>query len=167
MREELTQERLKELLHYDPETGAWTWLVDRGGARKGKRAGCLAPNGYWYVRVNGYLHLSHRLAFLYMLGKLPDDEVDHINCLPSDNRWTNLRPCTRTQNEYNSGPRRNNKTGMKGVYFCKRRQRFISRIRDKGKHRWLGQFLTATEAAAAYNVAAIQLHGEFAVLNPI
>lgn len=100
---ELTQFRLKELLHYDPETGVFTWKVDAKGGRvkAGQRAGHLAACGYLTIRVEGKLRRGARLAHLYMIGRWPDEVVDHRNGLRSDDRWANLRPCTQAQNTEN------------------------------------------------------------------
>lgn len=168
MREELTQERLRELLHYDPETGVFTWNK-RVGQRVlgGARAGSVGSHGYLLIQVKGISYRAHRLAFLYMLGKPPDGEVDHINGERLDNRWTNLREASRSENQRNTGPRHDNTSGYKGVGFHKGREMFQAQIKIDGRNIHLGYFLCPRKAAHAYNKAAIQLHGEFAVLNPI
>lgn len=98
----LTQERLKEAYHYDPESGAFTRL---SGIGKGKvYVGEGSANGYGYINisVDGKTYLSHRLAFLYQLGHYPEYLVDHINGIKHDNRWCNLRDVTHAVNSINS-----------------------------------------------------------------
>ena len=155
----LTQARLKELLHYDPVTGAFTWRVGRIGAGKGKRAGYRAANGYCSVRVDGCLYYAHRLAFLYTTGEWPPNEIDHRNGNPTDNRWLNLRTATRSQNEANNGPHAGNRSGFKGVI------RNGGRWQTRCGAEYIGLFVTREEAARAYDEAALARWGEFARLN--
>ena len=151
----LTHTRLNELLHYDPETGVFTWRVGRAGASKGKRAGSRAANGYCSIRVDRRLYYVHRLAFLYTTGKWPPDEIDHINGNPTDNRWRNLRAATRSQNEANGPPRGD----FKGV--TRTGGRWVARCgRD-----YLGCFRAPEEAARIYDKAAVAKWGEYARPN--
>jgi hypothetical protein len=96
----LTQARLKELLHYDPESGAITWASRPSSRVKvGMLAGKVHPTqGYRQVRADKSLYYAHRLAWLYMTGEWPAADVDHINHVRDDNRWSNLRGATRSQN---------------------------------------------------------------------
>ena len=98
----LTQERLKQLLNYDPETGIFTRIISvSSNALKGDIAGWINGHGYRQLSIDYKKYDCHRLAFLYMLGKLPNEEVDHINHIRSDNRWINLREVTRHENKKN------------------------------------------------------------------
>lgn len=112
----LTQERLKHLLRYNPETGVFTWLVlpKRTRSNKGDIFGTW-DRGYFVGQVDGVLYKLHRLAFLYMTGAFPPEQVDHINGVRSDNRWCNLRVCNNAENNQNRGRQANNKFGIKGV----------------------------------------------------
>ena len=94
----LTQERLKELLEYDPETGFFTRLIGRSGprARSGDVAGCDNGQGYIRIYVDGRPYKGHRLAWFYVHGAWPR-EIDHINGDKSDNKLANLRPATRSR----------------------------------------------------------------------
>lgn len=167
MKEELTQERLKELLDYDPETGVFTWLVTNSTRNvAGNEAGCRA-DGKVYVGVDGRMYRAHRLAWLYVHGEFPSENLDHVNRDWQDNRIDNLRIASQEENMRNRGRQRNNTTGYKGVSFIRRDKRYQAKIQHSGKHQHLGYFTCPREAAHAYNKAAIQLHGEFAVLNPI
>lgn len=157
----LTQERLKELLDYDPATGFFTHLTSgRGRGRKaGARAGCLEL-GYTMVGVCGRKYQAHRLAWFFVHGAWPRDQLDHINMQRSDNRIANLREATNAQNGANCPARRRNKCGKKGV--SKMKGRWRAQIFKNKRQVHLGLFATAEEAHAAYVAAARIHHGEFA-----
>lgn len=99
----LTQERLKHLLHYDLETGEWTWLNPPN--HNTRLLGCVAGNvradGYRTIRIDGCGYYAHRLAFLYVTGIWPSEEVDHKDRNPYNCAWSNLREATSSQNKYN------------------------------------------------------------------
>ena len=152
---DLTQARLRELINYDPHTGVFTRLVSRGGAPAGSLAGCHCSNGYLQVRIDRRAHLSHRLAFLYMYGAVPE-EVDHINHVRDDNRWANLRPTTRTGNNRNLGKRHDNTSAVVGVSWCKRGGRWRAQIRAGGRQVHLGYFTHREDAIAARKAANIK-----------
>lgn len=101
MRRELTAERLRELLHYDPDTGAFTWLVSRGKAKRGDVAGWPNGRGYLQVGIDGRAPSLHRPAFLWMTGAYPAGAVDHINGDGTDNRWANIRCVSASDNQRN------------------------------------------------------------------
>lgn len=143
---ELTQARLKELLHYDPETGIFTWLVAKGRCPKGKKAGVVKENGYISIGVDGKYYYAHRLAYLYMTGDWPPVLVDHANRDPSDNSWPNLRPATCTQNHANKIGY--GSTGFKGVRPDKKK--WMARIGINGRTRYIGVFATPEEANSAF-----------------
>lgn len=90
MKKELTQKELSELLYYDKETGNFIWLVGKGPAKIGSVAGVRVVGESVKITIDGKLYLAHRLAFLYMTGKFPDDIVRHMNDIGDDNRWSNL-----------------------------------------------------------------------------
>jgi hypothetical protein len=159
---QLTQERLKELLHYDESTGLFVRLIGSGGSKAGDVAGYLCQNGYAYVRVAGYTFLAHRLAWFYVHGVTPPYEIDHINGKKSDNRLCNLRLSTKSENMCNQTKYANNTTGYKGVTFRKKEGRYQAQIRLNGKPRYLGLFSNPQDAHAAYAAAAKELHGQFA-----
>jgi hypothetical protein len=99
---ELTQERLKELLHYDPETGIFTNLTQRGGhAKKGAVAGTKNSIGYVCIRIDYDQYRAHRLAWLYVYGEFPEKFIDHMNEIRDDNRIINLRLATHQENLHN------------------------------------------------------------------
>lgn len=155
---QLTQERLKELLSYDPLTGGFLWLRSRCG-RVGHHAGGQRP--YSTIKIDGKSYLSHRLAWLYAHGSPPaDKDIDHINGDPSDNRIANLRLASHSQNLANQKINKNNSTGFKGVIPS--RKRFRARIRINRTVINLGVFDTPEAAHAEYFAKAQELYGQFA-----
>lgn len=161
----LTHDRLVELLIYDPDTGEFRWRKSlRGPARAGNLAGTTTgmKRGRRKIKIDQVFYRSARLAFLYMTGEWPEGEVDHINRTPSDDRWVNLREATRRENVRNRGATALNKTGLKGVFWDKRRNAYIAQIVTESGNKRLGKFATAAEAHAAYREAANIYHGEFA-----
>lgn len=161
----ITLSRLREIVHYDPHSGVFTWCVDRGGhVKAGKVAGSLSPTGYWVIRLDDRLYPAHRLAWLYMTGGWPPHDIDHENLERADNRFANLRSATRAQNRANTRVHKHNKCGFKGVSFRARGHRnpYEAKIRINKKLKHLGNFATAEEAHSAYAAAARQHYGEFA-----
>ena len=156
----LTAERLRELLHYDPKTGIFTWLVSRRVVRAGDQAGTVKEDGYLYIKIDQRSHLGHRLAWLYMTGKWPPDQVDHRDLVGSHNWWENLRLADNSQNNANSECRA--ASGIKGVTWVESRKRWQAQITVHGRNIFLGRFSEAGEAAAAYATAARAHFGEFA-----
>lgn len=154
---------LKSILHYDPDTGIFTWLAalsDR--IRVGNHAGYRRPDGYLLIRINKQTYRAHRLAWMYVHGRWPTNQIDHINCDPRDNRIVNLREATQSQNNMNVGARRTNTSGYKGVSWHKAHNKWRAVIQVNGKHKHLGLFATAEEAAAVHDATAKAIYGEFA-----
>jgi hypothetical protein len=160
--EMLTQERLKELLDYDPETGIFTHRVSRGRRVAGVVTNCATTGGYIKLSICNKRYYAHRVAWIYVHGRWPSEQIDHINHVTSDNRIANLREATRSQNSANSGPRRNNKSGKKGVFFLRQTGKWRASIRKDKRRIYLGCFDTVEEAHASYAAAARDIHGEFA-----
>lgn len=155
----LTAERLRELLHYSPETGVFTWKKRRGGSAKpGNVAGRLNDNGYWRIRVDGPEYFGHRLAWLYVHGVWPDAEIDHIDRNRANNRIDNLRQATRWENCQNTPPRPTGTSRYRGVSFEARRSLWRAQIARRGRNAFLGYFDTEEEAFAAYVAAVKMLH---------
>jgi hypothetical protein len=121
----LSQELLKQLLSYCPETGEFRWRVDRNQhVASGDVAGRVGKSGrlkgYRRITVGGRKYLSGRLAHFYMTGEWPTDQIDHIDRNPSNDAWGNLRSVSQSLNKRNTGAYRNNKSGVMGVYLDKR-----------------------------------------------
>lgn len=156
-----TQDELKALYHYDPETGVFTHLQSRGKGKAGQPAGNINGYGYREMRVCNSLFQAHRLAFLYMTGTFPEKPltVDHINGVRDDNRWCNLRLADARQQNWNSPADKDNQSGIKGAWPCKQTGRWVSMLQDGKTRIWLGRFDTAEEAHAAWIKAASELRG--------
>jgi hypothetical protein len=159
----VTQARLKELLHYDPKTGIFIWIKARRSTVVGTVAGYYSPT-YVKIQIDQNFYVAQRLAWLYMTGAWPDDELDHKDCDRHNNAWSNLRPATRYLNAMNSSKRKNPKSSkFKGVYWRGGRyQKWEARITFMGKEYYLGRFIDEKEAHKAYIVAAKKYCGEFA-----
>ena len=149
-------------LSYNPETGIFIWLTSRR-VKKGSEAGSDFL-GYNRIKLKGSSYMAHRLAFLITYEYMPAF-VDHKDTIRNHNWIKNLRECTRYQNGYNRGPKKNNTSGYKGV--TKKCLRWQSKISFEGKEIYLGLFICKHEAALAYNEAAKKYHGEFAYLNTL
>lgn len=160
----ITQARLKQVLHYDPQTGVFTWLVNISTRNRiGDIAGTLRSDGYIRLQIDGVRKYASHWAYLYMNGEYPRDEVDHEDRDRANNAWFNLRPSTKSQNSANR-PKRVRESGLlRGV--TRRNGRFVSQIRAHGVHRYLGVYTTEQEAHEAYSIEAIKAHGEFSVLH--
>ena len=145
----LTQERIKELLHYCPKTGVFTWLINMSNSIKvGREAGHLG-HGYRTIRVDRNLYLAHRLAFLYMTGEMPRHQVDHIDQSKANNRWSNLRAATNLENHKNRPLNKNNKSGVSGVSWNNKSGKWVSQITVDGKSVFLGHFKRKDKAIEA------------------
>ena len=157
----LSLSRLKQVLHYEPETGQFTRVQAGRGVTVGPICGSEC-DGYRTVVIDGSSYRLHRLAFLYMEGEWPQAKVDHINGDRADNRWANLRHATIRQNSHNRKTRSDSKCGLKGVSWNARPQKWMARIGVDGKSKYLGVYKTPEEAHTAYVVAADRYFGEFA-----
>lgn len=154
----LTQERLMALLHYNPETGVFTRLVDSANRRC--RAGeTIRPqkSGRVHIGVDGRRYLGTHLAWLYIHGKFPAFEVDHINVVSVDDRKGNLRDVPHALNVQNvRTARRHSKTGVLGVVV--KSGAYYAQITINGRTRSLGRFDTKEAAHAAYVEAKRKYH---------
>lgn len=159
----LTQESLKEILDYDPETGLFLWLKSTGPrAIIGTRAGTPHNKGYWFIRILGETHLAHRLAFLWMTGAFPENDVDHANMDRSDNRWANLRAATRSQNRANTKIRADNASGYKGVCWNPKTRKWRAQTMKDGRRLYLGEYPSKEAAYQKYTEAFCENFKEFA-----
>lgn len=151
---------LKNQLKYNHETGIFKWIVSNSNRVKvGQEAGYLGPDGYKYIRINNILFRAHRLAWLYVNGSMPSIFIDHINGNRSDNRISNLRLATHSQNLLNTNKKSHNTSGYKGVSFYK--GKWVAECRSNHVRKYLGRFETAEEASIAYINYAKENHKEF------
>lgn len=154
----VTQARLKELLDYNPSTGIFTWREGRGGMAAGSVAGCVSSEGYVQLTVDGKHYKAHRLAWLYVHGEFPLNQLDHINRVRTDNRICNLRPATHAENAQNQRKHRDNTSGVTGVSWDKKSRKWRANIRLNGRKIFLGLYETIKEAAAARAAGKAKLH---------
>ena len=158
-RPELTAEKLRELLHYDPATGIFTWKVRTANQVKAGDVAGSPSGGYLQIMVLSRLYKAHRLAWLYTSGEWPKDQLDHVNRVRTDNRISNLREATNKQNQQNTGKRRDNTSGHPGVYWYKRISKWQAQITHNQKHIHLGSFTTVEEAIAARKAGELKYWG--------
>jgi len=145
----LTQERLKEVLDYNPETGVFRWRESVGNVQAGAEAGTPNDKGYIVIRVNGRDYKAHRLAILYTDGYMPENTVDHKDRVPWHNWRDNLREASQQCQLRNCGTRRDNSSGIKGVSWNKGGGKWQAMIRVDGQQKNLGSFNNPIEAAYA------------------
>lgn len=162
----LTAERAREVLSYNQNTGKLSWRKSTGKkAKVGKEAGCithLQANRHIDVRVDGKAYRAHRVIWLIVCGEWPTDDVDHANGDATDNRLCNLRAASRTQNMANKRMHKNNRSGVKGVFWDTQRKKWRAQVRKDRKNHYAGHFTDKYEAGAAYLAKARELHGNFA-----
>jgi hypothetical protein len=158
----MTQNELKELINYDQDTGIFTWIKSRPGVHAGNQAGTINNYGYAVITVNKKLYRAHRLAWLYVYGINPKDQIDHINGNRSDNKITNLREVNNNQNQFNSKIRKDNTSGVKGVVWRPANKKWQARIRVNNISKSLGYFEDLELARLAISEARIKYHGIFA-----
>jgi len=155
---DLTVERLRELLHYDPDTGVFTWRAGRQGVPRTQiEAGKITKSGYRSICVDYHLLRAHVLAWFYMTGGWPRADIDHLNGIRHDNRWANLRVVSRSVNNENQRrAQRGNKSGFLGV--SPNHSRWAASITIRGQKFHLGTFDTPREAHSVYLIAKREHH---------
>lgn len=149
----LTQDRLKDVLTYDAATGVFRWLKRTGSSAAGNEAGCAARNGYLSVRVDGVLYAAHRLAWFYVNGTWPSGHIDHINRNKLDNRISNLRVCNDLENGQNTNISKANKSGVTGVWFNPKVEKWHAQIMVNRKNLYLGRYQEKESAIKARKMA--------------
>jgi hypothetical protein len=160
----LTAEKVKSLLHYDPNTGDFTWLCDphTGPRRKGSIAGVIGNFGYRLIKISQKRYLAHRLAWLMVHGSWPEFDVDHINGDRGDNRIENLRAATRAENCANRRLESFGVSGAKGVFWNKKLEKWQVGLKKGKLRKHVGLFSDLNEAKAAYVREAEKFFGQFA-----
>lgn len=159
-RPKITAQELRQVLAYSPESGQFTYLADRGRMRAGDVAGTETPDGRRCIVVNGRRYFAHRLAWLYVTGSWPSQEIDHIDGDSLNNRFCNLRDVSSTINQQNkrAAPSTKKYSKLFGAHWCEQKQVWKSSIRVAGRSKHLGVFATEEEASAAYVEAKRRLH---------
>lgn len=151
---ELTAEYLRSILHYDPATGIFTLKVGSANQVKaGNIAGSPTGLGYLQIKLQSRNYKAHRLAWLYVYGEWPEDQLDHINRNRSDNRIANLRDVSHKQNGQNRSKRSDNTSGHPGICWHKQNSKWRARIKHNQKLTHLGYFENLEEAIAARKAA--------------
>lgn len=158
----ISARRLREVLSYNRRTGIFVWRV---ALSPRVTIGSVAGNntiGYIRIRIDGRSYRAHRLAWLYVTGRWPTNEIDHRNGERADNRFSNLREATCTQNRCNTKRTSRNTSGVKGVSWHAQAGRWMAQITVERRHVHLGLFVNLDDAANAYAEGARELHGKFA-----
>jgi hypothetical protein len=146
------------------------WLFWKAKPCPSKKSGSLAGSlfmdrtgkKYWRIKINNKNIFAHRIIWEMFNGPIPDGmEVDHINCEGIDNRIENIRMADRFDNAKNLKIGKRNKSGLKGVYWNKKTQKWMAQIVADNARIHLGSFIAKEEAHKAYCKAAKDLHGEF------
>lgn len=157
-RDEITVADVLDRYHYNPDTGVFLHARSSPRARIGTVAGCVNSSGYVMLSFDGLLCLAHRVAWLVMHGKWPDDQLDHVDGDRTNNRISNLRECTYAENHQNRGMHSNNTSGVQGVCLFKPTGKWAAYICVNGKRINLGLFNSIEEAAAARAEAKARHH---------
>lgn len=148
--QELTHDVLLRDIRYVPETGEFFRRNSIYSTRVGEKAGCLdKSSGYVRIGVLGKSRLAHRIAWFYMTGAWPKQQIDHINQVRSDNRWFNLRDVSVSVNLHNTKLRSTNTSGVTGVSWYAREKRWYAEMNVRGKKTVLGTFKEKSDAVKA------------------
>jgi hypothetical protein len=158
----LTQEQLKRVLSYNPESGKFIWIkrisirINVGGI-----AGVVHPHGYRYITVFGKRYKASRLAWLYTTGTWPQNQIDHINRDRLDDRFCNLREVTNAQNQHNRGVNKSGTiTNIPGVYLTPN-YTYMARLKHQGNYVFRKNFKTLEEAEYAIIEARKIYHSHY------
>lgn len=158
----MDQKRLREYLEYRPETGEFIYRGSFFKSKNGKAVRAGIRDGYKIIRIDGRTYNASRLAWLYMTGKFPEEQVDHIDRDRSNDRWCNLREASRSENKANCAKRSDSTSPYKGVSWMPRQRKWQATVTKDGRRNYLGYFKTAHEAHQAYLAAAKAVFGEYA-----
>ncbi len=164
-RYELTNELLKQLLHYNETSGVFTWIAPRSyRVKAGDVAGFTDPKGYVVINIGRVKYKAHRLAWFYVHGVWPKLELDHKDRIKSNNALLNLVEATRQENRRNQGVSRRSKSGVKGVFWSPAHGKWRASASLNNVTVHIGFFDSIKDAGDAYNRFAVENHGEFAVV---
>lgn len=159
----MTPEDVRKIFCYDPETGFLFWRERKQGRTFGA-VGRKDNDGYLFFKMNRHKDrfCVHRVAWAYVHGKWPADQIDHINGNKSDNRLCNLREASTTENMWNVGKQSHNTSGLKAVSWHEARQNWRATMKIAGAHKHLGSSKCPAVAHFIYQIAADKIHGSFA-----
>lgn len=159
----ITQDRLKEICTYDPQTGEFIGIINRGKAYKaGTVMGYPDSDGYLVATIDNHPHKLHRLAWLYVHGSCPSGQIDHKNGVRTDNRLDNLRLATASEQAFNKPVSRISKSGVKGVFYVPRNGKWRARVKINGILVLDKTFSLLEDAKLAATKAREDHHGDFA-----
>ena len=153
----LTQKRLKEVVQYDRRSGLFYWRVSVGKASRGSVAGHTDTMGYTKISIDGVKYFAHRLAWLYVHGAWPTQNIDHIDLCRSNNKISNLRDVGQSINGLNGPLRRNNSSGYTGVSYDARRKNWVAYVHQDRRKKHIGAYKTPADAAAARRVVLAEI----------
>ncbi len=145
----LTQRRLKELFFYDQDTGLFTRIKSVKGNAAGTLSNCKNVKGYVQIMIDYKNYTAHRLAWLYINGRWPHEQIDHINRLKDDNRIANLKEVNNSENQLNIDVRKHNTSGFTGVVKNSKTNKWVAQIIRNKKRYHLGSYNFAHDAAEA------------------
>lgn len=149
----ITQKQLKEILHYNPDTGIFTWVKPHkmSSKKSGDVAGKTKIRYYIHITISNFTYKAHRLAWLYMTGEFPDGFIDHIDRVKYNNSWNNLKSVTPAGNCRNRKLKSDNTSGISGVNFNKAANKWVVRLCVDNKRKCYGSYKTLEEATKARN----------------
>jgi hypothetical protein len=159
-RNDLTQDRLRDALRYDSESGEFIWNIPSRYKPEliGAKAGSVSRYGYIEIRIGRRLYKAHRLAWLYVHGRWPDDALDHIDGNRQNNRIANLREASYAENSQNHSLRRNNSSGHQGVCFDALRGKWVAQLNVGKRNVLRKRYAAKDEAISAYLDAKRMFH---------
>jgi HNH endonuclease/AP2 domain len=171
----ITANLLREIMDYDPDTGEFRWcdtfvaglhcLRRHPRPKPGDLVKASYSNGYLSMRLDGRLYYMHRLAWMHTYGWWPSKHLDHRDRDTSNNRLSNLREATQSQNFANGQMGPPNTSGFRGVDWHPQSKKWRASVVKDGKRISCGLYKTKEEAAAARDATAVRKHVEFATLN--
>jgi hypothetical protein len=156
---DLDSKRLKELLEYNPETGIFTRKIGIGGQKAGAIAGKQRKDGYIDINISPKRYLAHRLAWLYIHDSWPNQMLDHINGIRNDNKISNLREVTNSENQQNkTKARKDSNSKFQCVNYKPSHKKWEAYITVNRVKKHIGHFDSPEEAHAAYLLKKKELH---------
>lgn len=159
----ISQSELMEEVHYSPLSGYFYRLKSGKGKRVGDRCEVMHPSGYVRIMVLGKRYPAHHLAWLYVNGSFPKDQIDHINGNRSDNRIENLRECSCKENHQNRKSKSGSKSKYLGVSWVGARSKWVANIKCGKEKKQIGYFDSEGGAYEAYMKEKKSMHK----FNPI